>query len=331
MSDYKHYLLRQMGIKEGSIPPSEVETDEFDNIDPQQDPNQKEPTPGERMMSPTAIAMPVLGMAIRGSSTGGLPTGADRKMTAPGKLGGYEPVQAAKQNSELIDKTPSNSTINASSPIADDSSVTQADGTSHPHQTQNSSGAAPQDVTGASTDSDPSLTLKSATPQGIEIDVNEDDKDPGVEKQKPMNKEEEPKDEEPIELQIGALEEDDSSKISFRSLAEGKHKSGCKCGFCMNKTRFGKSKKDKSDDDGSENKDKETYGKKDKKDKEVPTEKLDEIRKSLQEKAASGKMNSKESELFSTITEVLRKRGHGLEEKLFSKKTMLETARIEKN
>lgn len=240
----------------------------------------------DKMMSPTAIATPIIGVAVRGSSTGGLPSGADQrgKDITPTNLGGYEKISIEKDNSEIVDKTPKNPDITSGSPISNSSNTEE---TPHPHQIQQDANEAPQNVTGADTDGEeqgePSMKLQDLTPKQDEPEQGEGEVDVDV-----------------------AEEEKPESKMN-----EGKHKSGCTCGFCSNKKRFGK--KDKEED---------------KDDDKVSDEKLMEIRNRLQEKAAAGKMNKKESEVFKTITEVLQKRGQGLEQKLFGKKTLLETANV---
>jgi len=266
---YKNYLLRQMGVKESQIKPSIVERNAFPNIDPdelemgskdekeehgmsdekaaqtaaqhlqQKDQGHyytgmekakkqgmlKDALMGGGMLSPTAKATPVIAVAIRGSNTGGLPSGADQTGISPstptGRLGGYEPIPTAKDNSELIDKTPSNPQINSPSPKAE---VPQTIVDPHPHQTQHATGDVPQAVTGASTDSDSTLTLKSllSKPKTVDIDVAEE----GGQKMNDMDGEE-------------SMEDNDKAQ---QGLNEGKHKSGCQCGFCKNKGSFGKKK-----------------------------------------------------------------------------------------
>lgn len=215
MNNYKNYLLRQLGIKESSIKPAGIQPSEVDPKelemgieDETEHTNDKalaqkialqhlkqhpdyyskiknagleENVPTD-LTSPTAIATPFIAMAVRGSSTGGLPSGADRTMSLPqvdgidvtkmtsGQLGGYEPIPLAKDNSELINKTPVNPQINSSSP-KNDSPQTQID--PHPFQFQRSQGEDPQSITGASTDSDDTLKLKMAMPKGLDIDIAE--------------------------------------------------------------------------------------------------------------------------------------------------------------
>jgi hypothetical protein len=306
MSDYTKHLARQLGIKESSIKP--VDMDAMD-VDPEElemgtkdetehtdDPtlakkialhhlkkhgdyysklkgaglDEKQPAAIDRIMSPTAIQTPVIGMTVRGSNTGGLPSGADQTGISPktptGRLGGYEPIPTAKTNSELVDKTPKNSTIDSSSPIAEEPPVDSGD--EHPHQTQNNADEPPQAVTGAS-EEESELTLKSAMPQGIDVDVSEEQTD---------------------------------------------ECSDCGCGKPHVSHDFKQNEKEELKEQTQK----------------VSTKLLQEVRHNLSEKAASGKMSAKESELFSTITEVLRRRGLGLEQKLFGKKSMLETANVKK-
>ena len=202
MSEYKNNLLRQLGIKESSLKPSSILPTDAE-LNEVEDPNaegddyfarlkkdgQSNKLPKfESLISPT-IASPVIAIGVRGSSTGGLPSGADRNMTARhvdginvskltrGQLGGYEAIPTDRANSEMINKTPNNPQINSSSPKTDNPQ-TMID--PHPHQIQQSQGEAPQNVTGASTDSDSTLKLGMAVPKGIDIDVaengNEQDK-----------------------------------------------------------------------------------------------------------------------------------------------------------
>lgn len=313
MSDYKNFLLRQLGIKEGQIPASSIDRNEFPGIDPQEESPETQPTPREKMMSPTAIATPVIGIAVRGSVTGGLPSGRE---ISPSKLGGYAPVQTGKENSEIYNKTPKNSEISSAGPISSNGG-TQPSGGEHPHQVQNDAGEPPQATTGASTDSDPSLKLKDAAPKEIDVDVAEcgcDDEHGSDEENNGNNPEFQKKDQEQFRKDRSASPEGDEVR---KSMNEGKHKIGCKCGFCSNKKRFGK--KDKSDSESKDSeKDNDEKDQMDEQSQKVPTKRLQEIRGSLQEKAISGKMNKKESELFSTITEVLRKRESEIVTPMFS-------------
>lgn len=225
MSNYKKYFISQLGLKESLKPagiqpsdvdPSELESgvrDETEHTDDanvakkialqhlkktpdyysrikkaglEEDDEIQSETPSS-IMSPTAISTPVIAMAVRGSSTGGLPSGADRGMSlsnndgvnvsnlSPSQLGGYEPIPSAKNNSKLINKTPNNSDINSSTLKIDSQTNTNDNSENHPHQFQKSQGEAPQNVTGASVDSDDSLTLKMAMPKGVDVDIQEDD------------------------------------------------------------------------------------------------------------------------------------------------------------
>lgn len=296
MSKFKKSIMRELGIRESSIKPSHMDAM---NVDPKElemgmedetehtnDPDlakrialhhlkkhsdyysklkkagiDEAPVPSarDRMMSPTAIATPVLALAVRGSNTGGLPTG---KNLSPSKFGGYQPVNPAKENSLVVNKTPSSGIITNPEPIAPDnaptSSPTGPDGEEHPHQVQNTASEPPQAVTGAETEDDSSLQLKSAVPQGVDVEVSECN-----------------------------CEDEKNQKLS-----------------------------DEQDKMGLQEK------------KVVSIEHLKSVRQSLQEKAMTGKMNRKESEVYRCITEVLQKRGHGLEQRLFGKKSMVETAKV---
>lgn len=213
MNDYKKYLLRQMGLKEAQfIPSSLLEKDEFPGIDPDELEKGKEDEKGEHHMSdkkaeltakqhlnapdqahyytglekakdagmlkdqvglsPTAMPTPIIAVGIRGSYSGGLPSGADQQGDiSPTKVGGYDRVTPQNLNSKLVDKTPTNPEIQQSAPIND--APQTADGVTHPHQIQVTAHEEPQAATGASTDSDPTLKLKSAVPKGIDIDIAE--------------------------------------------------------------------------------------------------------------------------------------------------------------
>jgi hypothetical protein len=128
------------------------------------------------ILSPTAIATPVIGVAVRGSVSGGLPSGGDRMGDlSPSRLGGYEKIAINPVNSKLVDKTPANPEISQQTPINDNPSL--QGGVTHPYQVQKDAGEPPQSVTGASTDGDNALTLKSSRPRGVDIDISEQAKD----------------------------------------------------------------------------------------------------------------------------------------------------------
>jgi hypothetical protein len=393
MSHYKNYLLRQLGLKEDrnrhdiddpypEIDPQELEKGTEDEKDEHGMPIKKaeltakqhlgKPDQGhyysgmekakdkgmlKDMVSPNAKPTPIIGVAIRGSSTGGLPSGMDQHGISPktptGRLGGYEPIPIAKDNSKLFNKTPQNSDINSTTPIAEDPPETPAE--EHPHQVQNVAEEPPQAVTGASTDSDPTLTVKSTTSKEVNVDA---------ETPPDANAENEPND------MDGEESLDDDEKANKQDqLNEGTHKSGCECGFCKNKGKMGKKKEDEGGPSAADNvkksfKDKEQpvyegkskctgksdctckncddsyYDEKYERDvkkgktgnisvsdldktdtikfnkgklkkevkEQVSVEKLNEVKKSLQEKAIAGKMDKKETAVFRLIQEVLEKR-----------------------
>ena len=306
MSNYKNFHLRLLGIRESEIKSSGVSADDVDKNelemgikDESDQPDDLDlakkialhnlkshgdyysslksagsEKPPEQSMSPTAIPTPIIGLTVRGSSTGGFPSGKDQINVSPstptGKLGGYEPISIAKDNSELIDKTPVNSQINSSEPIA---SINSED-----------TNISSSPTTGNKNDNSDSLTLKSAMPSGIDVDVNEDeDMDNNS-----NNPEFQEKDEEQFRISRSNSPEGEEVRKSL-NINEGKHKPGCECGFCKNKNKFGKKEDKKSDE-------------------KVSTEKLEEIRKSLQEKAILGKMNKKETQIFVALKEVIEKR-----------------------
>jgi hypothetical protein len=160
-ANYKKYVMRQMGLKEAHFAP-------FPKTDPLSEPQ----------VSPTARPPTILALGIRGSSTGGLPSGADQlgKDISPTKVGGYDRVEPQNLNSKLVNKTPNNPEIQQdTNPINNNPST--GDGVTHPHQIQVTAHEEPQSVTGASTDTDPTLTLKSATPKAIEVDVAQENAD----------------------------------------------------------------------------------------------------------------------------------------------------------
>lgn len=294
MSEYKHYFKRQLGINESQFPLSEVDRNSFPGIDPDElergteeerdehgmpirkakqtaaqhlrEPEQNHYYTGvERakdqgmlkdgaMLSPTARPTPIIGVAIRGSSSGGLPSGADQQGDiSPSKLGGYEKIPIETSNSKLIDKTPKNTTIDSSTPIASSVIDNEID---HPHQIQKTAGEKPQSATGASTDSDDTLTLKSASPKelplsGMDVDVTDDN---------PMDTENDEEDEltpsfpfsvnETFEkhkkMTIAKCNENVGAKEPFvpkwkmnkekagmvKIEERGNHSSDCKCGYC---------------------------------------------------------------------------------------------------
>ncbi len=210
MSDYKNYQLRQLGLTKESL--------------------QSKKQPVKETISPNGRANGVIAIGVRGSSTGGFPSGIDQtgipSETPTGRLGGYEPIPPSKDNSEVINKTPTNPQINSANPITDNPETSQ---TPHAHQIQQATDQQPQTVTGASTDSDPTLTLKSAMPKkqpSLDIDVSEEGKEPND-----MDGQE-------------SMEDEDKAKAG---LQEAKHKAGCTCGFCANKGSFKKKPKSAAD------------------------------------------------------------------------------------
>ena len=281
MSNYKNYLLSQMGIKESQVNPSTVDRNAFEGIDPDElrmgaddeagehnmspekakqtamqhleEPGQKHYYTGMDMakkigmlkddfmgggaISPTAIPTPIIALGVRGSSTGGFPSGMDQTGIQPntptGRLGGYEPIPTAKDNSELINKTPCNPQINSATPKTE---VPQTVVEPHPHQVQHVTGEPPQAATGASTDGDDTLTLKSAMPKGVNIDVSQEGTEEKQQDMNDMDGEE-------------SMEDQDEMK---QDINEGKHKKGCQCGFCKNKGSFGKKKKTEEKKDTDE-------------------------------------------------------------------------------
>lgn len=213
MNDYKDYIRRSLGLTEAQfIPASLLEKDEVDpdelekgtgeeagehGMPPKKarqtakdhlgEPNQGHYYTGmekakksgmlkdQMQISPTARPTPIIALGIRGSSSGGLPSGADQGRTdiSPSKVGGYDRVQSQDLNHHTFDKTPSNPEIKQTNPVNPDPSTGQA--VTHPHQIQVTAHEEPQALTGASTDSDDTLKLKSAVPKGIDIDIAETD------------------------------------------------------------------------------------------------------------------------------------------------------------
>lgn len=186
MNDYKNYCRRQMGLTEAQfIPASRLATaarkergehpqlsaDDAELIAKQH----LDKGETEEQISPTARPTPIIALGIRGSSSGGLPSGVDqgRKDISPSKVGGYDRVTPQNLNSKLVDKTPSNPDIKQeSTPIVNNPQTGET--VTHPHQIQVTAHEEPQAVTGASTDSDPTLKLRSAVPKGIDIDITDE-------------------------------------------------------------------------------------------------------------------------------------------------------------
>jgi hypothetical protein len=159
MSDYTNYVLRQMGLKEGTFQPKPEEEDPIDSMQGKSSSFQS--------LSPTAKATPIIGIAVRGSSTGGLPSG---KNLSPSKLGGYAPVNLERPNSEVLNKTPKTGVIQNGQPKVPEGGIPNIPSNPHPHQTQKNSDEPPQKVTGAEATDDPSLKTKDGA---VEIDVQE--------------------------------------------------------------------------------------------------------------------------------------------------------------
>ena len=303
MSNYKNYLLRQLGIKESQLPASIVERDSYPGIDPDEleqgtedekdehgmpldkakqtaiqhleEPDQKHyysgmekakdkgmlkdmlsgitPPGAEQLTSPTAIPTPIIGVSVRGSSSGGLPSGVDQtaKDITPTNLGGYDKVPIETVNSRLIDNTPANSEINSTNTPINDNPKTIVE--PHPHQIQNDHGEPPQAVTGASTDSSDELTLKSAMPKGIDIDVSEQNTEEESGKEPVADENPEyttPNKEGRFGTNLGEVFERNKKLMQDKLgiVSEGKHKAGCTCGFCKNKGSFGKKKEEEQKD-----------------------------------------------------------------------------------
>ena len=98
------------------------------------------------------------------------------KIISPTKIGGYDRVEPQNLNSKMVNKTPNNPEIQQNVvPINNNPST--GNGVTHPHQIQVTAQEEPQAVTGASTDTDPTLTLKSAAPKAIEVDVAQENAD----------------------------------------------------------------------------------------------------------------------------------------------------------
>lgn len=331
MSDYKNYQLRQLGIKESSIKPSTVDRNSFPGIDPRElemgtedekdehgmpidkaklTAKQHLAAPGQAHyysgvekartsgmlkdtlmggLSPTAIATPVIGIAVRGSSTGGLPSGMDQtgisSSTPTGRLGGYEPIPSAKDNSEVVDGTPSNPQINSANPISD---VSTTDAHAHNHQIQQGEGEPPQNITGASTESDATLVVKDPPQQQqktVDIDVNQEGEEPND-----MDGQE-------------SMEDEDKAKAG---LNEGKHKAGCKCGFCANKGSFKKKVKEESASEDEDNQ-KDNPDFKEKDEKQFRKDRADsDAGKEVQKHFGKDKKKDKVDEKYSPAFERMR-------------------------
>src|ERR1035437_774480 len=169
MNDYKDHIRRSMGLTESQfIPASRLKKEDFPGIGPGELGRDTE----DQAISPTARPTPIIAIGIRGSVTGGLPSSADQteKDISPTKVGGYDRVTPQHLNSKLVNKTPSNPDIKQeTNPIVDNPHTGET--VTHPHQIQVTAHEEPQNATGASTDSDPTLKLKSAIPKGIDVDI----------------------------------------------------------------------------------------------------------------------------------------------------------------
>ena len=279
MSDYKKYFIRQLGLKKSQSSPVILEN-LFPGIDP--DEYKEKNSEQEKMLSPTVISPPVLSVGVRGSSTGGLPSGKDQMGDiSPTKVGGYNRAEPQNLNQITFDKTPLNPEIEKdSTPVNPMPKIEQ--GVTHPHQIQLTAHEKPQLATGASTDSDDTLTLKSNKPKGIDVDVDETKVSSEEERvankrismlpatslsesfklykdlmKKSMGKRKQTDEcntcgcKKPNDMhgfhkrptkEDSAEEKDVLADEEESLLKEGKHKENCQCGFCKNKGKFGKNK-----------------------------------------------------------------------------------------
>ena len=190
MNNYKDHIRRSMGLTEAQfISPSKLKTENFPGIDPEDWSTAAKREKGEdENISPTARPTPIIALGVRGSSSGGLPSGIDqgRQDISPTKVGGYDRVTTQNLNSKLVDKTPQNPEIKQeTNPINQNPSTGK--GITHPHQIQVTAHEEPQVATGASTDSDDTLKLKSAVPKGIDIDITDEGSDESDEEVKNEN------------------------------------------------------------------------------------------------------------------------------------------------
>ena len=185
MNDYKDHIRRSLGLTEAQFIPAsqlanaarkergehpQLSADDAELIAKQH----LDKGETKEQLSPTARPTPIIALGIRGSSSGGLPSGVDqgRQDISPSKVGGYDRVTPQNLNSKLVDKTPSNPDIKqAAAPIINNPQTKET--VTHPHQIQVTAHEMPQAATGASTDSDPTLKLKSAVPKGIDIDISD--------------------------------------------------------------------------------------------------------------------------------------------------------------
>lgn len=208
MNNYKHYFLRQLGIKESQFdksavndPYNDIDPDSFKNDADKQNVNHREPEAFQNI-SPTAKSPSILAINVRGTPSGGMPTslgmsdtaiapdgaGVDAKSKVA--LGGWELVSKQIPNSVIVNKTPENSKIQSDSPISNEESETPAD--EHPSQIQHVKGTSPQSLTGTDDELDSfmgnvlpdetgeeDLSLSGACPEKSEdsVDVNNDGED----------------------------------------------------------------------------------------------------------------------------------------------------------
>lgn len=306
MSDYKSYLLRQLGIKESRYKPSvddpykDIDPDELETgadeeaeehgmspekakqtaIDHLKEPQQghyytgvekaknmgmlkEKMPPFTSLLSPTAKSPAILAIGIRGTPGGIMPTslapsdtvstpiesGVNVKSGAA--LGGLEPINTQRPNSLTFDTTPQNQTLNSSAPVADAVPSTPAD--EHPAQIQQVDGVPAQALAGSTNDAKAPMGEK-PEPEKFEVGRKEGEEDislkgaclKGIDVDVPKEEGEEESD-----------EEEEEEKLHM--VKEGKHKTGCQCGFCKNKGSFGKKKKEEKKNESADKKVDETF------------------------------------------------------------------------
>jgi hypothetical protein len=219
MSEYKSYLMRQLGITESqfeasnvipeSVDPSElkkgIEVEREHTKDTgiakkialdhlSEDPKYytrmekcglKEHSPFQTL-SPTAKSPNIIGISIKGTPGGMMPTSLGQSDTAvapagagvdvkdKAALGGWELVSKQTPNSTVVDHTPQNATLNSSAPIADDVEPTPAQ--EHPSQIQQTKGSeiSVQSLTGT-TDDDTIPMGDKPEPENFEVGDEDDE------------------------------------------------------------------------------------------------------------------------------------------------------------
>lgn len=213
--NYKSYFIHQFGLKEQlkpTVDPSSVDPEELkkgikDEMEHTNDPalakkialhhlakrpkyyselekcNIDEFNQMQSLLSPTVKSPQILAISVKGSPSGGLPSGTNMQDTAiapkgagvntssKAALGGLEPVSVNTSNSVIVNKTPHNNAIDSANPISD---VEGKDNDfNHPLQMQNKDEKSAQALTGTTNDPE-SMMGDMPHPEEFEITSDEE-------------------------------------------------------------------------------------------------------------------------------------------------------------